>query len=80
MTVTLSNKGQVVIPARMRRALGMKPHSRVEFEQRPDGILIRPVGGELPEYIPELSPGQIRRTKEEIRLGNTFGHTFGDPE
>ena len=63
----------------MRRALGMKPHSRVEFVQRPDGILIRPAGGELPEYIPELPPVKSG-APEEIRMGNTFDTLSEDPE
>jgi AbrB family looped-hinge helix DNA binding protein len=80
MTATLSSKCQVVIPARMRRVLGMKPHSRVEFEQRPDGILIRPAGGEIPEHVPEFPRGTIKFTAAELKQANHFGHTWGDPE
>ena len=38
MAVTLSSKGQVVIPQPFREALGLTPGSRVEFEMK-GGVL-----------------------------------------
>ena len=79
MHATLSTKCQLILPVALRRRYGLKARSRVEFEARPDGVLVRPTADPaLSEYIPPME--NIRRTKEEIRLGNTFGHTFGDPE
>ncbi len=80
-TATLTSKCQLVLPAPLRRIHGLKPRGRVVIEDRPDGILVRPAantGEGLPEYVPPMK--NIRRTPAEIRLGNTFGHTFGDPE
>jgi AbrB family looped-hinge helix DNA binding protein len=80
-TATLTTKCQVVLPAPLRRLHGLKARGRVVIENRADGILVRPASGEsLPEYVPPFAPGTLRRTAAEIHLGNTFGHTLGDPE
>lgn len=39
----VSSKGQVTLPAPMRRKLGIKPHSQVEVVLRDDEIVIRPL-------------------------------------
>lgn len=39
-TVTVSDKGQVVIPATIRRGLGIKPGAELEFELHGDSILV----------------------------------------
>ena len=38
---TVSRKGQVTLPARMRRKLGIKPQDRVVIETHEDAILIK---------------------------------------
>ncbi|MDA8121383.1 MAG: AbrB/MazE/SpoVT family DNA-binding domain-containing protein [Deltaproteobacteria bacterium] len=38
---TLSAKGQVTLPARLRKYLGMKPHDRLIVEATGDAIVIR---------------------------------------
>jgi len=40
-TVTVSDKGQVVIPAAIRRRLGIAPGSKLDFELEGDNIRIR---------------------------------------
>ena len=40
---TMSSKGQVVIPVRMRRALGLDKSTRFQVEQRDGCIVLRPV-------------------------------------
>jgi len=40
-TVTVSDKGQVVIPAAIRRRLGIAPGSKLDFELEGDGIRVR---------------------------------------
>jgi len=37
MTATVSSKGQVVIPAELRRKLGIQPGDTVVFDDGPDG-------------------------------------------
>ena len=39
---TLSSKGQITIPSRARRAVGLKAHDRVLIETRGGEIVIRP--------------------------------------
>ncbi|EXJ13969.1 AbrB/MazE/SpoVT family DNA-binding domain-containing protein [Imhoffiella purpurea] len=39
--VTVSEKGQVVIPAAIRRRLGINPGSKLDFELEGDSIRIR---------------------------------------
>lgn len=38
---TVSSKGQVTVPAPVRRALGLSSGDAVVFEPRPDGVLLR---------------------------------------
>ena len=47
-TAAVTSKGQLVVPARLRRRYGIKPGTKVRFIERPDGILFQPV---TPEYI-----------------------------
>jgi len=42
-TVTVSDKGQVVIPAAIRRRLGIAPGTRLDFELEGDSIRVRPL-------------------------------------
>jgi AbrB family looped-hinge helix DNA binding protein len=45
MSTTVTSKGQVTIPKRMRDAVGLKPGSKVEFEYRPGiGLTLKPLG------------------------------------
>lgn len=46
-TVTLSTKGQVVVPKAVRDRLGWRAGSRLEVEIRGDEVVLR-VGSELP--------------------------------
>ena len=41
MTHRIGSKGQVVIPKRLRERRGLGPGTRVEFEEREDGVLVR---------------------------------------
>ncbi|MGE5347016.1 MAG: AbrB/MazE/SpoVT family DNA-binding domain-containing protein [Acidithiobacillales bacterium] len=47
-TAAVTSKGQLVVPARLRRRYGIKPGTKIRFIERPDGILFQPV---TPEYI-----------------------------
>ncbi|MFI5180881.1 MAG: AbrB/MazE/SpoVT family DNA-binding domain-containing protein [Thermoanaerobaculia bacterium] len=50
-TAAVTSKGQLVVPARLRRRYGIKPGTKIRFIERPDGILFQPV---TPEYIRSL--------------------------
>ncbi len=47
-TAYLSSKGQLVVPARIRRRYGIKPGTKVRFIERENEILLQPV---TKEYI-----------------------------
>jgi antitoxin PrlF len=55
-TVTVSDKGQVVIPAAIRRRLGIEPGTRLDFELEGDTIRVRPLRA-------------VRRTRPEDGFG-----------
>lgn len=40
--LTLSSKGQLVIPARLRLLLGLQPGDRLELTLEADGLMLRP--------------------------------------
>jgi antitoxin PrlF len=53
MTSTMTSKGQVTVPKRLRDHLGLEPGAEVEFELRPEGeVVVRPA-----------RPGRARRRK-----------------
>jgi len=52
-TVTVSEKGQVVIPAALRRSLGIKPGTQLEFEREGDTIRVTIEGAVPPSHIDE---------------------------
>ena len=41
-TVTVSSRGGVTLPARLRRALGVKADDQLIAETTPEGVLLRP--------------------------------------
>jgi len=45
-TASVTSKGQLVVPARLRRRYGIKPGTKIRFIERPDGILFQPVTSE----------------------------------
>lgn len=42
-TAVVTTKGQVVIPAKLRRKLGIKQGTRVVFDEKNSTIVIRPI-------------------------------------
>ena len=43
MTVTVSIKGQMVIPSELRRRYGIEPHSKIEFIDTGEEIIMVPL-------------------------------------
>ena len=41
-TLTLTSRGVVTLPAKLRRALGLKGDDQLIAETTPDGLLLRP--------------------------------------
>ena len=41
-TLTISSRGVITLPARLRQALGLSPDDQLIAETTPDGLLLRP--------------------------------------
>ena len=74
MQVTISSKGQLVLPAPVRRRLRLKAQSRVELEEREGGVFIRPVArASSVEPIDYPPPGSLKVTKRVLDQDRLFG-------
>jgi len=76
MQATLSSKGQIVLPAPIRRALGLRAKSKVLIEERDGGIFIRPMRRQKgPAIVPieYLPPGAIKLSESSYRLDAIAG-------
>ncbi len=62
---TVGPKGQVVIPDSMRRALGIKPGSKVVFEIRDEEIVIRP-DLKPNEFVENYTKTYAKKLKKEV--------------
>ena len=70
-TATVTSKGQITIPVKVRKAMGLKPGTRIDFYQNEDGRFvlypktgsIKDLEGCLAKFIP---PGTPPITIEEI--------------
>ena len=69
MKSTLSERGQITIPKKIREQLGLRPGQELEFETR-DGLLIgrkRMVGDPVSAVTAILNPLDVDRALEESR-------------
>ncbi|MBI3200201.1 MAG: AbrB/MazE/SpoVT family DNA-binding domain-containing protein [Myxococcales bacterium] len=67
-TVTVSSKGQVVLPAKLRHRLGLEVGARLDVVEEPDGVrlkVVRPVRRadvtQLAGLVTARSRGKLRR-------------------
>lgn len=52
MAVTsLSTKGQIIIPKRIREALGLRPGARIIVELEGNKVILRPVRGDIAQRL-----------------------------
>ena len=71
-TLTLTNRGVVTLPAKLRRALGLKADDQLIAETTPEGLLLRPAVT-LPVEI--YSEKRIREFDEaEAELAKVLSH------
>jgi AbrB family looped-hinge helix DNA binding protein len=74
MLTTLSSKGQIVLPAPMRRLLGLRAKSKVQIEERDGGIFISPVSRKRTiAPIDYLHNGAIKLSEAEYALDLSAG-------
>ncbi len=69
--VTVSDKGQVVIPAAIRHRLGIQPGTKLDFELVGDSIRVRPLRT-MPQTQPEDGYGMLTCTRPGTRSLSDF--------
>lgn len=81
MVLTLSSKGQVVLPAPVRRQLKLKSRAKLELEVRDGGVFLRPVG-RLPAFEPidYPPPGSLKVNKRMLEFDRLAGPDIGPGE
>lgn len=69
MTSTMTSKGQVTVPKRLRVHLGLEPGAQVEFELRPDGeVVVRPA---RPSARRKRAAGRFTKLRGTLPTGRT---------
>ncbi len=70
-TLTVSGRGLITLPAKLRKALGLKADDRLIAETVPEGILLRPAVTLPVEFY---SPERVREfDRAEAELARKFG-------
>jgi AbrB family looped-hinge helix DNA binding protein len=64
---TLTSKGQVVVPAKLRRRYGLKPGTRIYFIERNSEIIFQPLTKETIRSVHGLLASQTSVTKELLK-------------
>jgi AbrB family looped-hinge helix DNA binding protein len=64
---TMTSKGQIVVPARLRRRYGLKPGVKVIFIERNDEILFQPLTKEYVQSVYGMLASETSVTKELLR-------------
>jgi AbrB family looped-hinge helix DNA binding protein len=65
--VHVSSKGQIVIPAELREAMGIETGTRVAIERQGDAILLRPVTDDLIRNLRGITKGAGKIREREHR-------------
>ncbi len=78
MVLTLSSRGQVVLPAPVRRKLRLRARSKLELELRDGDVLLRPAG-KLPAFEPidYPPPGSLKLSERDYDLDKLAGPDIG---
>jgi antitoxin PrlF len=65
---TVTSKGQITVPARMRERLGLRPGSKLVFDEQPNGdFVVRKKTGDIRELRGILkAPPDFALTVEEM--------------
>lgn len=71
-TVSVTSKGQVTIPKRVRRALGITPGSKVEFDLEGGGARMKLVKRAAPSRI-EAGPAILSYTGRRLSVEEMHG-------
>ncbi len=64
---TITSKGQIVVPAKLRRRYGLKPGTKVYFIERDQEILFQPVTREYLKSVHGMLTSETSMTKELLK-------------
>jgi AbrB family looped-hinge helix DNA binding protein len=64
---TMTSKGQIVVPARLRRRYGLKPGVKVYFIERNDEILFQPLTKEAIRKVHGMLASETSVTGELLK-------------
>jgi AbrB family looped-hinge helix DNA binding protein len=64
---TMTSKGQIVVPAKLRRRYGIKPGTKVYFIERDEEILFQPVTREYLKSVHGMLMSETSITKELLK-------------
>jgi AbrB family looped-hinge helix DNA binding protein len=64
---TITSKGQIVIPAKLRRRYGLKPGTKVYFIERDKEILFQPVTKEYLKSVHGMLTSETSATQELLK-------------
>ena len=65
-TLTLSDRGVVTLPAKLRRAMGLKADDQIIAETTPEGLLLRPAVTLPIEIYSETRIGEFDQAEAEL--------------
>jgi AbrB family looped-hinge helix DNA binding protein len=78
MTITsISTKGQVTLPARLRKKLGLKPRDRVLVEIREGAIVISPAPDFFEKFEGYLGKAVPREEEQRLMVEGVAAHVLG---
>jgi len=66
-TAYVTSKGQLVVPAKLRRRFGIKPGTKVYFIERGDEILFQPVTKEYIRSVCGMLKSETSVTQELLK-------------
>ena len=66
-TVYVTSKGQLVVPARLRRKYGIKPGTKIRFIERDNEILFQPVTREYIRSVCGMLKSETSVTQELLK-------------
>ena len=64
---TMTSKGQIVVPARLRKRYGIKPGTKIHFIERDHEILFQPVTKEYIRSLCGILKSDSSLTKELLK-------------
>jgi AbrB family looped-hinge helix DNA binding protein len=75
MTVTVSTKGQIVLPLKLRQALGIVTGMQLEAELSSDGtaVVLRPAGGKKKAIPVESLFGRFKHSGPPVAIEEMSG-------